>query len=185
MHNKYDKQKLLDLMRAEFAFVQRTLDLISAEQMLIPNVQGPWSVKDTIAHLNAWQQRTLRWLQMARRGEGVAGQHPVELEPGFGWDEIDAINAQSYEADKDRPLEEVLAEFKATFDRLYMEAEALPEEELFGKVGLSLFFRDPIWGYIASNTFLHYREHIPPLRQWSDSISKRETIEHRAVKEEE
>lgn len=184
MDEKFDKQKLLDLMRSEFAFIGRTLDIMSPEQMHIPNVQGPWSVKDTIAHLSAWHQRVLHWLEMARRGEGVEGEHPIELEPGYGWQAIDELNDQRYLVDKDQSLDDVLAEFQSSFEQIYLETEALMEDELFSKVGLSEFFRDPVWNYIAGNTFLHYREHIPPVRAWLNDISRRQTMEHGVVREE-
>lgn len=178
MNEKYDKQKLLDLTRAEYDFVQRTLELLSPELMLIPDVQGPWSVKDTIAHLSAWHNRLLIWLETARRGEEA-----ITPEAGYTWEQIDTLNDQRYLVDRDRPLDEVLAEFQETYQQVYAEAEKLTEEELFGKTGLSLFFRDPLWGYVFHNTFFHYREHLEPIRQWLDQISKRQTMEHRAAKE--
>ncbi len=184
MDEKYDKQKMLALMQVEFDFVLRTLDLMTPDQMLVPDVEGSWSVKDTIAHLNAWHRRTLTWLEMGRLGVGEAGRHPIEPEPGFGWDEFDAINALSYQQDINRELNDVLNEFVRTFQQLHLETQALSEAELFGKTGLSLFFRDPLFNYIAGNTFEHYQHHIPPLREWLERISTKQTIEHQAVKEE-
>ena len=170
MNEKFDKQKLLDLMGAEYDFVERTLALVPEERLTEPNVEGPWSVKDTIAHLTAWQRRVLIWLGDARRGYGEAGAHPVQPEPGFSWEEEDAINAQSYEQDFNRSWDGILAEFSSTFEQLYEETEALSESELFAKAGLSLFFRDPLWGYIAYNTFFHYRTHMEPVRLWLRGI---------------
>ncbi|MBZ0283206.1 MAG: ClbS/DfsB family four-helix bundle protein [Anaerolineae bacterium] len=166
MHDELDQQKMLDLMQAEFAFVQRTLLLVPAHLMTQPNVQGKWSVKDTVAHLSAWHKRALRWIDMARRGEGVKGKHVVEPEPGFGWHQKDAINEKSYQEDKDRPLEDVLAEFQETYEQLYAETADSSDGELFGREGLSTFFRDPLNGYIVWNTYEHYKEHIPPIRVW-------------------
>ena len=180
MDDKFDKQKTLDFMRAEFAFVQRTLDVMSPEQMHVPDVQGFWSVKDTIAHLSAWHNRTLNWLATARRGEV-----PVTPEEGYSWEEIDRLNDERYMVDRDRPLNEVLREFQATYERLYTEAEALTEEELFTKAGLSMYFRDPLFGYIAYNTFFHYRTHLEPIRAWLNEISRRQTMETPAVREDE
>lgn len=180
MDPKFDKQKTLDLMRAEFAFVQRTLDIMSPEQMHIPDVQGFWSVKDTIAHLSAWHNRVLVWLATARQDEV-----PVTPDVGYTWDEIDRMNDERYLVDRDRPLNDVLTEFQETYERLYTETEALTEEELFGKAGLSLYFRDPLWGYIAYNTFFHYQTHIEPVRAWLTEISRRQTMETSVVREDD
>ena len=178
MNEKFDKQKLLDLMGAEYDFVERTLLLVPENLVNHPNVVGFWSVKDTIAHLSAWQKRVLVWMDSARRGDGVAGAHPVEPEPGFTWDDEDAINAQSYAQDRDRAWEDVVAEFEWGFQEVYKETEQLTEAELFSKSGLSLFFRDPLWGYIAYNTFFHYRTHIEPVRVWLAEIAKFQTAEN-------
>lgn len=178
MNETFDKQKLLDLMGAEYDFVDRTLMLVPEDLIAHPNVVGYWSVKDTVAHLSAWQRRVLNWLERARQGDGVAGAHPVEPEPGFLWDDIDALNAYSYEQDFHRTWDDVLADFHSTFEALYKETEDLTEAELFSKSGLSLFFRDPLWGYIAHNTFLHYPEHIEPVRIWLREIAKYQTTEN-------
>ncbi len=174
MDEKFDKQKMLDLIKAEYEFVERTLALIPAETILEPDVQGPWSVKDTIAHLTRWHRRALDWLAIARRGE-----RPETPEPGYTWEQLDVINDRTYREDKDLPLDHVLAEFRQTYQQLYTEAEALSEDELFGRAGLSLLFRDPLFGYIAHNTFFHYREHIEPVRKWMSGI--RDTREHGVV----
>lgn len=173
MHSEFDRQKLLDLMRAEYLFVQRTLAHVPPERFAEPNVQGPWSVKDTIAHLAAWQRRTLAWIEAAQRGAGQRGRHPVQPEPGFGWDEFDAINERSFQRDKNRPLPDVLSDFQDSFEQLYAAAQAMTDDELFGRAGLSSFFRDPVWNYIAGNTFHHYQMHIPPLRQWLETLESK------------
>jgi len=184
MNEKFDKQKLLDLMGAEYDFVERTLMLVPENLIEQPDVVGYWSVKDTIAHLSAWHRRVLTWLEDARQHNGVAGEHPVEPEPGFSWDDIDTLNAYSYEQDFNRTWNEVLSDFHWTFEALYKETEGLTEAELFSKSGLSLFFRDPLWGYIGHNTFLHYREHIEPVRVWLRDIARFQTAENRTYSEE-
>lgn len=184
MNEKYDKQKLLDVMGAEYDFVERTLLLVPENLVDHPNVVGYWSVKDTIAQLSAWQKRVLRWLEAARRGEGVRGQHPVEPEPGFTWDDEEAIIAQTYEQYRNRAWDDVVAEFEGGFEDIYAETEQLTEAELFSKSGLSLFFREPLWGYIAYNTFMRYSSYIEPVRTWLAEIAKFQTSENRTYTEE-
>jgi hypothetical protein len=184
MHEKFDKQKLLDLMGAEYDFADRTLLLVPENLIEQPNVVGHWSVKDTVANLSAWQKRLLAWLEAARRGEGVAGAHPVEPEPGFSWDDIDAINAQSYERDRYRDWGDILAEFNWGFETVYEETEQLTEAELFSKSGLSMFFREPLWGYISYYTISNYSAYIEPIRLWLGEIAKFQTSENPTYTEE-
>lgn len=177
MKDQLDKQKLLDLMRAEYGFAQRTLALVPENLMHEAGVQESWSAKDLFAHLAAWQRRTIDWIYSAQRGEALPGKHPVEPEVGFGWDEKDSINAQQFQEDQERSLSAILAEFQTTFDQLYAIAEASSEDELFGRDGVSRFFRDPLFNYIAGNTYLHYEEHIPALRLWLREVAKYRTAE--------
>ncbi len=172
MHIEIDKPKLLERMQTEYHFVERTLLLIPDNWMIEPNAVGTWSAKDTVAHLAAWQRRTLRWITLARAGEGIARQHPAELEPGYGWDQIDALNDLTTERDKDRLLAEVLTDFRYTFHQLLAEVREATDDELFGRAGVSAFFRDPLWNYIAGNTYDHYERHIPALRQWLRDSAK-------------
>ena len=178
MNEKYDKQKLLDLMGAEYDFVERTLLLVPENLVNHPNVVGYWSAKDTIAQLSAWQKRVLAWLDNARRGAGIPGAHPVEPEPGFTWDDEDAINTYTYEQYRDRAWDDIVAEFEAGFEQVFQETEQLTEAELFSKSGISLFFREPLWGYIAYNTFMRYSTYIEPVRAWLAEIAKFQTTEN-------
>jgi hypothetical protein len=41
MDARYDKIKLLDVTRAEYDFWERTIALLTPDQMVIPGVQGP------------------------------------------------------------------------------------------------------------------------------------------------
>jgi hypothetical protein len=173
LHLNLDKPLMLERMQSVYDFTQRTLALVPPEHMTTPRTQGDWSVKDLIAHLAAWNRRALRWIDEARRGEGVAGKHPIEPEPGLGWDSFDAINALTFERDLLLPLEVVQADFAESFALLLREAESFSEDELFGKAGLSLFFRDPLFNYIGGNTYHHYVEHMAALREWPRRLQDR------------
>ena len=52
MNEKFDKQKMLDLMRVEYEFVERTLALIPAEKMLEPDVQPKHGNKTQVTDRN-------------------------------------------------------------------------------------------------------------------------------------
>jgi hypothetical protein len=159
MHPETDKTLLLEHIRAEYRFVERTLDAMTPEQMLIPDVIGWWSVKDTIAHLTAWARRLLRWLDAATHG-----QPPVFLEEGYGWEQMDALNDHQSELDRNRPLDEVLNEFRETHYRSVEAVEALSEDDIFERRFDG--FRDPLYGYITDNLDGHYHEHIIDVRRW-------------------
>lgn len=161
MHPELDKTKLLELMRTEYMFVERTLARLTETQMLEPNAAGnAWSVKDTIAHLTRWTDRVIGWLDKAQHGE-----NPDIPETGYTWDETDPMNDSYVEKDKDLPLEKVLAEFQRSHMEILEDVEALTEEMIFDS-NFGGLLKEPPNPLIAHNTYLHYLEHIIPIRKW-------------------
>ena len=64
-----DKQKLLDLIQAEYDFAERTLAMLTLEQMENEKVQVEWTTKVIVAHLAGWMRRLVMWFEQTRRGE--------------------------------------------------------------------------------------------------------------------
>lgn len=160
MNDKYDKQKTLDLMQVEYDCWQRTLAQMTPEQMLIENVQGFWSTKDTVAHLTAWMERAMLWIETAQRGE-----RPAMPEAGYTWDDINTLNDTRTMADRALSLERVLREFETHHQRFCQVVAGLSEAELF-ESDWNGVFKESLWPYIAHNSFLHFRDHLTPIRQW-------------------
>lgn len=160
MNAEYDKIRILELMRLEFAFFERTVALLSEAQMLEPNAAGnAWSVKDTVAHLTRWVERLLDWLDRVQHGL------PVETpEPGHTWEQIDQLNDLYVERDKDLPLAQVLADFQRAHMAALEDVEALTDEDIFTRQWPGM--RDPLWTFIVYNTSDHYHEHLVPIREW-------------------
>jgi hypothetical protein len=161
MHATLDKSKLLDLIRAEYAFAERTLALLKPEQMEIGGVCGFWSAKDVIAHLMWWEEITLRWLADAERG--IVLTVPEE---GFGWDQFDELNDQYYQIHKDRSLEDILADFRRVQQAILAKVETMSDEELAGGGRYAGMFSDSPADAIAGDTHLHYQKHLAQIRAW-------------------
>jgi hypothetical protein len=160
MQAETDKTHILDQTRAEYAFIERTLAALTPEEMVIPDVQGPWSVKDTLAHLTAWMKRLIGWLEGAQEGT------PIHIpQEGYTWDDIDTFNDLQYEADKDRALDDVLADFYATYARAHALIDSLSEYDLFENTFNGAFYDGP-WKLVVYNLHHHFHEHIIPVRAW-------------------
>src|SRR5215475_13341482 len=105
-----DKAELLANIQAGYEQLEAVLASLSEEQMTIPGVNGTWSVKDNLAHLTAWQDYQTTRLQ------GISnGVEPPD--PTSGLEDEDAQNEYYYQQFKDRPLAEVLANFRASYQR--------------------------------------------------------------------
>ncbi len=101
----------------------------------------------------AWQRRVFTWF-----AEDAAGQAVVRPEPGWTFDQIDALNAR----DHDAALRITIEAARATFEDAHAGIEALVrrlslsdlnDEHRYAWRGF------PAANTIAGNSFGHYREH--------------------------
>ena len=124
------------------------IESLSPEQAETPGYYPErWSVKDLVAHIAAWQAEAGRILEQIRFG--TFGGEPIDL---------DAMNRQFFEANRDLPLAVVRAECWSARTRMLTEMNLLPEvtpdaEEWFVESGAE-----------------HYGEHLPRLREWAREL---------------
>ena len=121
-----------------------------------PGLPGGWSVKDVIAHV-IWGEREIA---------GVFQQHA--LVGSDLWDlPLRERNAAIYEQNRDRSLDEVLADAPRAFTELVEAVQQLSEDDLNDP---SLYRDMPAdwepWRLIAENTYEHYRDHMPAIEAW-------------------
>jgi hypothetical protein len=151
------KAKLIDLAQAERQRFMELIQPLSQGQMLQPGVQGVWSVKDIAAHLVAWEERMVLWLNQAARGETPA---PFDLST------IDQMNEQTYQERKDWPLAHVMADLQRVSVRSAECIRAVSDEDLLTPKRLAWLGQEPLWWLVAANTFWHYPSHAKAVRTW-------------------
>ena len=160
-----DKAALLAMIQAGYDQLEALLATLTAEQMTIPGVNGSWSVKDNLAHLAAWQS-----YQAARMQGVLDGVEPPPLAPGL--EEEDEINEYLYQQYKDRPLADVLADFRASYQRVLATTRALSWEALNGPFP----WNDngvPVGAYTLGNTSGHYALHQEIIQHWLEQRKPR------------
>jgi len=155
------KSEILELMRSERASLENVLEQLNEEQMTRPGLENDWSVKDILAHITDWERRMVGWLEESLRGE--VPQRPA---PGMTWDDLDSLNEQTYLSNKNRPLSEVLAESRASYQNAVKTVEALGEEDLLDPQRFAWREGDPMWRMVAANTGEHYKEHGQQISDW-------------------
>ncbi len=156
---KMTRHELLDQIRTERGRLEETLARLTHAQMLLPGVDGEWSVKDALAHISAWERRMISWV-----GSHLHGEEPDIPLP---WD-VERMNAETYAQVKDKPLAEVLEEFRLSYWDSLALAESLREEQL-QTVYADTWPMGSLWTGVAANTNWHYKEHRTDIQKWLET----------------
>jgi hypothetical protein len=124
------KLEMLAMLQDEFDRWEEVLNSLSAGQITAPNFISNWSIKDTLAHLMAWQMRSIARLEGALLDkEPEFPRWPVEPEPDPG-DNSDEINAWIYQTYHDQPWSSIHPAWSAGFQRFLELGQAIPEKDL-------------------------------------------------------
>jgi hypothetical protein len=162
------KSELLDRLRNERAQWQTLLNSIDASQIDVPGVVGIWSVKDTLAHVLAYEQFLADRMREIPTG---ATYHPGETQEAldafqerFGYPDFG-----SPLLDDDGPNAWIVQKYRAvTFPTLtHLEAQVFKDiQDLLAELSEGQLDQHDLYARVASNTFEHYHEHSPDIRKW-------------------
>lgn len=150
-----DKDELLRRIQADWNALENAIQQLSEEQMTTPD-EGGWSFKDNLAHLAAWH-RYLRFYHL----RGQPPQQVMGVDEAF-YEELDedGLNHILYLRNKDRPLEEVLAELRQTYAEVLADLEGMSFDELMQPHYADDPEQRPLLDWVIGNTYDHYREHL-------------------------
>ena len=146
--------EVIELIRRERSALESTLSRLSETQMQQPFKENGWTVKDFLAHITAWEQRLVQWTRESL--QGITPQRPA---PGMTWDNLDRLNEMTYLEARDRPLDEVQAEYRRSHEQVLKLVGELTQEDLFDPQRFAWRNGDPMWHMVAANTWWHDREH--------------------------
>ncbi|MBI4731942.1 MAG: ClbS/DfsB family four-helix bundle protein [Chloroflexi bacterium] len=134
---------------------QTVLASLNEAQMLQPRICGEWSVKDVVAHIT-WYEREMVGVLTAR---ALTGSDFWNLS-------LEERNAAIHAGNRDRPLQELLAESEQVHRSMMKLLDSLTDEDLLDAGRFREMPPDWIpWQVIASNTFEHYPEHTAFIRK--------------------
>ena len=156
------KDELLNQIHIERGRLEETLARLTHAQMLLPGVDGEWSVKDALAHISAWERRMISWVGSHLRNE--------EPEVPLPWD-VERMNSETYSQVKDKPLSEVLEEFRLSYWDSLALAESMSEEQL-QTIYADTWPMGPLWTGFAANMNWHYKEHCADIQKWLETQKK-------------
>lgn len=163
------KTHLLAALREEFDEWERVLAGLSEEQIHAAPTPDELSLKDEIAHLWAWQQRSIARLEAGRTNTepqmpawwpDAEVTRPEESEDHEA--ENDRINAQIYAAFRDLPWTQVFTQWRTDYLRFLELGAAIPEPTMLDPSRFA-------WlnGYSLADVLLgsydHHQEHLDGL----------------------
>ncbi|MFL5762249.1 MAG: DinB family protein [Thermomicrobiales bacterium] len=136
----------------------------SDEELTRPGPEG-WSVKDHLAHLAAWERSGLALLAGENRAAAVGVSDEL-----FNEADEDVSNEEVRKRDADRPLADVLAEFRQVRASTIAAVDALTDDDLHKPYS---FYQPtdpdnqtPVIQSLAGNSSEHDREHT----EWIQEI---------------
>jgi tetratricopeptide (TPR) repeat protein len=143
------KAKLLDITQRAYDDELAFVSALSDEERVAVGLPARWSAKDLIVHIGSWKQRMTLILEAAARGE---------IPPTF--DDEDVLNAQTFEANRDRSWSEVLADAERIITALMARVREFDEEVLTNPDYFTWRQGRPLWQPIAANAFAHSQAHL-------------------------
>ena len=153
------RDQLIERIRQEQRAWRDLVAEVGRDRMAEPGPMGEWTFKDLVSHLAGWRDRTLARLEAAASGrEAPVPPWPRDL------DDDDRINAWIRERDRSCALNDLLADYDRSFDRLAAAVDALPDDALttkgrFAWLGDTALVDAPLFGHL-------HDEHEPAIREW-------------------
>jgi hypothetical protein len=153
-----EKNALLKDIQSEHYRLDQLIADLSSEDMLRGGVVGDWSVKDILAHLTAWEQLFLNWYWC-----GLSGKSPEFAPAGIP---TRLLNQRFYEQFAGRQLEDVLADYLASYQEIIAVVREASQEELFSPGRYAWTGKYRLADYLAPNTANHYRWARQKILHW-------------------
>jgi len=160
------KQQILTTLSEEFSRWEELLASLSEAQITAPQLPAHLSLKDVIAHLLAWQQRSIARLEAAglnRKPEFP--QWPEGLDPETDDDPVQ-INAWIYETYREQPWSNVHQAWSEGFLRFLQLGEAIPENDLLDAGRYPWMEGQPLATVLLGSYEHHHVDHLEPVLTW-------------------
>ncbi len=138
-------------MQHEHEALEKSLESLTPDQLTRVSQTTRWSIKDVLAHLMAWEQMCLSWYKAGLRG--VVSPLPAE---GYNWAQIPMLNRAIYEKYRDRPLAEVLKQYRASYRQLLKTVQGINEADLFTPGHYAWTGKNAAAAYFIGATSSHY-----------------------------
>ena len=132
---------------------------LSDQNMETQSVSAGWTLKDIMVHLTRWEAELVKLLWQAIQEVAPSSAH-------FSQESVDELNARWYAESRSRPLKSVLNDFLGVRIQTIRRVEALTETTLTDPSCFPWLAGEPLWKWIADDSFKHEAEHEAQIRTW-------------------
>ena len=159
-----NKAELMERIHRTRSELEAAIDGASEARLTTPGGADGWSIKDHLAHVATWEKSLLALLEGRSRPAAVGVDAAT-----YAATDTDGLNAIIHERNKDRPLPDVLDDFRHTHERLLAVLAPLTDDDLHKPYSHYQpndppHNPDPVVYWIAGNTYGHYEEHVAAVR---------------------
>lgn len=159
------KEHILAALKEEFNRWEGVLASLSEVQTIAPHHPSYWSTKDELAHLWAWQQRSIARVQAAQLDKAPEFPiWPADMDPESDGD-TERVNQWIYDTNREYPWSKVYENWSKGFRQLLASAEAVSERDLLDAGRFPWLQGYPL-ALILLATYDHHQEHLERLLDW-------------------
>jgi len=148
------KSELMSVIKREWSLLMDVVAKLDDTKMTTPDAGG-WSPKDNLAHLAEWMNVMMGYHMERRPSHEVLG---VSEDVTKGWD-MEVINPELFERNKNRPTQEVVDELRQTYDEVMTRLDAMSFDELMAPRDPDDPEKRPLLLWVIGDTSDHFAEH--------------------------
>lgn len=156
------REQLLEAARTGFARLEDVVTAVAPEQREEPGACEAWSVKDLLAHLDAWHTMFLGW-----EAAGSAGEQVDMPATGYRWSDTPALNQAIHDRTADDAWGDVMARLRDSHRRVLDVIRAYSDDDLFTKKRYAWTGSTSVGSYAVSTTSSHYEWATKLIRKWA------------------
>lgn len=165
------KTDLLAHLNAGWDDLHARLSQLTEAQLITPNPQDGWAIKDHLSHLATWELGMAALLQKEPRFPAMGLDEKLVHQEGI---DFNVLNDYIFQQHRHKSLTEIQQYLQNAHEALLAALDELADEDLTRPY---TFYQphepgedngNPIIGWIIGNTYEHYAEHWP----WIEAASR-------------
>ena len=153
------KDEILDALEDTREATLEAIEGLTDEVMQESSVIDEWSVKDILFHISMWGAELVKLLWQASQGQESTSLLTSDAS-------VEKVNAGWQAKSHERSLELTLEDFHSVRKQTSRRVEAFSDEDLNNPQRYTWLQGQPLWEWIAGDSYEHEAEHAAQIREW-------------------